>query len=51
MHFEIFDINFLMTNIYLKYDNMYKNGMNYAIKFTNDHVITSKYYVLSHPPT
>ena len=24
-----------------KYDNMHKNGISYAIKFTNNHVISS----------
>ena len=28
-------------NMHLKYDNMYMNGINYALNYTNNHVISS----------
>ena len=30
-----------------KYNNMHKNGINYVLKYTNHHLITSKYYMFS----
>ena len=36
-----------MVNMHSKYDNMYENGMNYALKCTNNHVISSINFILS----
>ena len=36
----------LFMKIYSKYDNMHHKCMNYALKFTNNHVIASIYCIL-----
>ena len=36
-----------MMNMHSKYDNMHKNGMIYAVKCTNSHVISSINSMLS----
>ena len=33
-------------NTHSKYDKMHKNGKYYALKCINNHVITSKHYML-----
>ena len=35
-------------NMHSKYDNLHKNGMTYALKFINNHVISTLNYMLSH---
>ena len=35
-----------MINMQSKYDDMHKNGMNYAVKCSNNHVISSISYML-----
>ena len=39
-----------MMNMYSKYDNMHKNGLNYALKCTNNHVVTIINFMLSVAP-
>ena len=40
-----------MIDLHLKYDNMHKNGMFYALICINNHVITSINYMLLHTPS
>ena len=38
-----------IMKMYTKYDHMHKNCMDCALKCTNSHLISSKYYMLSIP--
>ena len=35
-------------NMHSKYDSLHKNYMNYTLKWYNNNVITSKYFMLSY---